>query len=675
MDTNETLLKEALALHSAGKIQQAKDIYTQILASDPHNADAHYLLGTVYHQTGDNITAESMILKAVEMHPERLGYRINLGVVYEASGKLQEAEKTYSEALLLHPDDPLVLFNLANCYTAQKKFEDAVPCYKKVVAINPDHPAAFGSMGYCYLALDQLENAIDALLKARKLDPANIDHQYNLGICYQRTGDLDNGLVLFNNLTSLAPNNHLVHYQAGYCLFKKNQFEKAEQAFRKALLLHPAFDLTHLQLGNVFMHTERFEDAVNSIKEAIRINNANVFAWSNLGELYELMNKEDEAEDCVDKALAIAPDFPAALKTKGKLLRRKGKYDEALVQLNKISIPEDDILLAARIHLELGKLYDLIGDIDKAMLHFTKMNNLNVQFAQDHDGTAEKKHFLEFVRNTKQKFNQNLLNTDTEKNRVQNAEEDMIFLVGFPRSGTTLLEQILDSHPQLQVMDEKPVLAAILSTHEKLLTNYPESLALLTDNDLKELRASYFDHVDKYISRSPQCKLIDKMPNNLVHVGLIRKIFPRAKFILAIRHPYDVCLSNFMQFFRLNNAMATSLSLNDAAMAYHEVMSLWIHYEQTIHPDFHLVRYEDLVDDTEKEAGALLAFLSVEWDERVLKFYDHARRKTRISTPSYEQVTQPVYKRAKYRWKAYEKYFTDLEHLLAPYVDYFGYDR
>jgi hypothetical protein len=104
-------------------------------------------------------------------------------------------------------------------------------------------------------------------------------------------------------------------------------------------------------------------------------------------------------------------------------------------------------------------------------------------------------------------------------------------------------------------------------------------------------------------------------------------------------------------------------------------MSLWIHYEQTIHPDFHLVRYEDLVDDTEKEAGALLAFLSVEWDERVLKFYDHARRKTRISTPSYEQVTQPVYKRAKYRWKAYEKYFTDLEHLLAPYVDYFGYDR
>jgi tetratricopeptide (TPR) repeat protein len=387
------------------------------------------------------------------------------------------------------------------------------------------------------------------------------------------------------------------------------------------------------------------------------------------------MNKVDDAKYCVDKTLAISPDFPAALKTKGKLLRRKGKYDEALVQLNKISIPEDDILLAARIHLELGKLYDLIGDIDSAMLHFTKMNNLNIQFEQDHEGTAEKEHFLEFVRNTKQKFNQNLLNTDTEKNRVQNAEEEMIFLVGFPRSGTTLLEQILDSHPQLQVMDEKPVLAAVLSTHEKLLKNYPESLALLTDNDVKELRASYFDYVDKYISRSSQCKLIDKMPNNLVHIGLIQKIFPGTKFILAIRHPYDVCLSNFMQLFRLNNAMATSLSLNDAAVAYNEVMSLWIHYEKTIHPKYHLIRYEDLVDDIEKEARALLAFLEVGWDDSVLKFYEHARRKTRISTPSYEQVTQPVYKRAKYRWKAYEKYFSAVDHLLTPYVDYFGYDK
>jgi Sulfotransferase family len=156
---------------------------------------------------------------------------------------------------------------------------------------------------------------------------------------------------------------------------------------------------------------------------------------------------------------------------------------------------------------------------------------------------------------------------------------------------------------------------------------------------------------------------------------LIWRVFPDAKFILAVRHPCDVCLSCFMQNFALNQAMATFYSLESTAALYAKVMGLWQQYVQKLPIRYHRIRYEDLVSNFEHETRRLLDFLEVGWDDAVLQHTEHARKRGTISTPSYHQVTQPIYQHAKYRWKRYAKQLESVMETLQPYIEYFGYEE
>jgi len=193
------------------------------------------------------------------------------------------------------------------------------------------------------------------------------------------------------------------------------------------------------------------------------------------------------------------------------------------------------------------------------------------------------------------------------------------FLVGFPRSGTTLLDQILDSHPLIQVIEEQPMLDVLKSMISKLPGGYPEALSTLEEADIQELRKAYCSLLNKFTSTFPDKILIDKYRLNLIHVGLIKAIFPHAKFIFALRHPCDVVLSCFMQPFKLNNAMANFYSLEDSAYLYHRALGLWIKYTGLFAFDYHTVKYEQLVDSFELVIRELFAFLKVDWHDGVLK--------------------------------------------------------
>jgi hypothetical protein len=254
------------------------------------------------------------------------------------------------------------------------------------------------------------------------------------------------------------------------------------------------------------------------------------------------------------------------------------------------------------------------------------------------------------------------------------ADESPVFIVGFPRSGTTLLDQMLDAHPSLQVLEERPALEAVVAELGRLPGAYPAALADCTGPALDALRQVYWDAADRHIARQPGRRLVDKYPFNLVRIHLGMTLFPRAKWVFAVRHPCDVVLSCFMQNFGFTDTTHGFWSLEQTASIYAQVMGLWLEQRQRLAPDCLDLRYEDLIADFEANARRLLEFLDLPWDPRVLAYYEHARTR-RIATPSYAQVVQPIYRSAQNRWLNYRPWFAAVESRLAPLAQRLGYPR
>jgi tetratricopeptide (TPR) repeat protein len=250
---------------------------------------------------------------------------------------------------------------------------------------------------------------------------------------------------------------------------------------------------------------------------------------------------------------------------------------------------------------------------------------------------------------------------------------DLLFVVGFPRSGTTLLDQMLDAHPEIQVIEERPLVAAMIADLAAAGRAYPADLPRLDAELLYRLRRNYQDRMARHLTSAARTYTVDKMPLNLVHVALIRQVFPAARFILALRHPCDVVLSCFMQSFALNDWMAALTSLDRAADLYSAAFGAWESYVASVPTPAITVRYEDVVDDLEREARRITEFLEIPFDLAMLAFHQHARTRGVLSTPSAAQVTQPIYRTALARWRRYDAAMRPIAERLAPEIARYGY--
>ena len=342
-------------------------------------------------------------------------------------------------------------------------------------------------------------------------------------------------------------------------------------------------------------------------------------------------------------------------------------------------MPNEDPRLVQTIHFEFGKTYDQMHESDNAFKHFVQ-GNRHLSLINNTQGT-NKENYLSMLDDLHDQFSSDWA-ARWRTCPIESSDQEPIFLVGFPRSGTTLLDQILDSHAKIHVIEEQPMVEVLRAQISELPDGYPQSLWIFDRSDIQQLRLAYYSLLNKFNASKkdpigPDKQIVDKNPLNLIHIGLIKKIFPRAQFILAVRHPCDVVLSCFMQSFSSNDAMANYHCLADGAHLYDRVMSLWIKYTKLLalecHADYHIVKYEQLVDNFEPEIRRLFAFLRVDWDDNVLDYSGHARQRKRINTPSYNQVTRPIYQDAKYRWLRYAKYLRPVLQNLEPYINHFEY--
>jgi hypothetical protein len=249
-----------------------------------------------------------------------------------------------------------------------------------------------------------------------------------------------------------------------------------------------------------------------------------------------------------------------------------------------------------------------------------------------------------------------------------------VFIVGFPRSGTTLLEQMLDAHPGFQSMDEQPLFSILSDRLGGFGVEIPKYLHRLSQRDCDELRKDYWELVCDKIPRNWSAQLVDKNPLNMLWLPMIHRLFPDAKFILALRHPCDVILSCYMQNFHSKPLAAACVNLQRLAMAYVRAMEHWLLHADLFKPRVLISRYEDLIDNFSIQTKLLAKFLEVDDDMPLRGFAQHARSKGYIGTPSYTQVIQPVNRRGLNRWKSYQHEFAPLLATLQPMLDHWGYE-
>lgn len=252
-------------------------------------------------------------------------------------------------------------------------------------------------------------------------------------------------------------------------------------------------------------------------------------------------------------------------------------------------------------------------------------------------------------------------------------EQSPVFIVAFPRSGTTLLELTLDAHPALQTMDEQPFLQYAIDHLLSTGIDYPAKLANATSSQLEEARTVYWRHARTKIDIAPDQRLLDKNPLNLLRLPAIRRLFPRSPIVLAIRHPCDVILSCFMQHFRAPEFALLCKDLGTLAHGYRRAFDFWYEQAALLDPRVLEIHYETFVSDFEKSVRSVASFLELPWDDAMLAPGVHARGKGFISTPSYSQVVQPITSKAVGRWQPYAAHFGEVLPQIAPYLARWGY--
>jgi tetratricopeptide (TPR) repeat protein len=471
----------------------------------------------------------------------------------------------------------------------------------------------------------------------------------NLGNARRAAGDLEGAVAALSKAAALRPEELGVHFNFASALVEAGRGDEAAQAMLAAAETLPDEAPGLLDLARALSALVRYDEAESLYRRA----SSHEASWIERGQMLERGNRLGRLPELVAEAAAKGFDLPylAALE-----LDRQGRAHEALEAA--LAIPADQVP-ARRLAL-IGRLADKAGDGARAFAAYAEMNRLaeTASPGARAEAAAYRAHVAALAEMMTPEY------AARWRTVAPGARAAPVFLVGFPRSGTTLLDTLLMGHPALNVIEEVPLLeraAAALGDFARLPT--------LGEAETERLRDLYFEALGPADGRI----VVDKLPLNLLGAPLIHRLFPGSKLIFAARHPCDVVLSCFMQPFDLNPAMANFLDLQDSARLYALALTFWERARAILPLDVHMLRYEDLVEDKEGEMRRLLAFLGLAWDDRVLDNQATAIERGPIKTPSYAQVAQPIYTRASGRWERYRAQLAPVLPILAPWAEKLGY--
>jgi tetratricopeptide (TPR) repeat protein len=653
MSSRDTRLEqrfaEAKRLHQAGDVAGAAEAYRKILEADPQHADALHLSGVILQQQGRVAEAIARIGAAIELDPKRAGFRANLAVSLRAAGRGDEALAQLREAARLEPGYLAGRRNLGVFLCGTGEWEEACGHLEAALVGRSSDAAAMRKLGLARLMLGRTGEAEPVLRRAVEVDPANVEGRNQLAVALKRLG----------------------------------RAAEAEECLREALRLRPDDAGTLTNLGDILNTLGRHDDALPLLEKAVQLNPRGVEALNNLAMSLEALERFDEAAARLKTALEINPDYTPALNNLANDLLRRGRSSDATACLQRVAVLEPRhvpawyALAANTRHLftadEIELVESLIADPRTAagtrgMLRFG-MAAAYDRLARPDDSF---RHAIAANRWRKSDNAQRGITFDRDRHRQRiddlirsfsagafaripqsGCESDLpVFVLGMPRSGTTLVEQILASHSQVRGAGELDdmlhvALALLVSNGESLITGLTQdALRTAADRQLARYRTLAGDAI----------RLVDKTTVNFLHLGLIAMMFPKARVIHCTRDARDTCLSCFLHNFA-SPGLSFAFDLADLGAFYREYERLMAHWRATLPLPMMDIPYDDLVSDPERWSRAMVDFCGLEWDSRCLEFHRSDRI---IHTASAQQVREPVHKRSVNRWKAYERHLRPL---------------
>ncbi|MGD0502467.1 MAG: sulfotransferase [Steroidobacteraceae bacterium] len=582
--------------------------------------------------------AEAKCLRALGIDREHENSLTVLGMVLQAQGRHDDAIRVFNSLTLKQPSSARHWENLGIAYRGARRYDAALSAFARVLALGPGSAVMLYNLGLVHAELLDLPSAHEVLSQARVLAPRDAWTCIAFARCSYDLGDFESArhaLEGWQELESLTPE---ALAEIAYLLTLMGQVSAAQPAIESLASQAP--------LGRA------------------ALTQANVL---------ERLNRLPEARSALQRARfgsGVSGSDPDLLLAGAVLAQRESNHAEARDLLTQALKDHQTFSLRHNLLFPLAASLDALGDYEGAFAAMGEAHRSQVEYLAAALGRSPD------AESPTMQLTQRGVEPDEAKDWIDEwapaKEQSPVFVVGFPRSGTTLLEVALDAHPALKSMDEQPFLARTIDQMRTLELDYPADLGKLTSDQLTLLRSQYWKRVDAQVSLDAGQRLVDKNPLNLLRLPLIRRLFPNARTVLITRHPCDVIMSCFIQHFRAPDLAMLCRDLKTLAGSYRRSFDYWYVQQARLGAVTFEIRYETLVKDLETQLRALVGFLDLPWEPAMLSPASRARARGFISTPSYTQVIEPITSQAIGRWRNYEPHLREVLPMLAPYLERWG---
>ena len=588
------------------------------------------------------------------------------------------------------PDEPALHSLAGSACLEMQDYDSAIRRYRAALAIRPDLAKVHNSLGIACLQSGQLENAANSFHNAVKHDSQLAQAWFNLGIVYEN----------------------------------QNRLAEAAGYYKQATLINPVYHQALCSLAKVLWELRIPDQVQEYFEKAVAIEENYLPAHMGLLRFLEQSNRHEKLRAAVSRARKVLGEHDVVRLHEGILADIDGEHERARSLLEAFSITPADAWTRHGERTRLARLTlicDRLDDTAAAIRYARDANELSRE--QSEARGIDKSSFLQTVENRRRYFTADNINQwrdltpsnpsfrrkpessettgrpagDTESHwmpgQARHDEQDIrgqsknfarnftltpgidnpVFIIGFPRSGTTLLDTLLRGHPFIRLAEEADAVPALVNRLSGQSDERLETLANLQDRDVEDIRRIYFDALARHVKPDDGILPIDRFALNTVYAGEIHRIFPEARFILMLRHPADCVLSCFMQTFYETPANASFFTLEDSAHLYDRVFGLWRQYTGLLPLNVLQVKYEDLIRDVEATCRRILEFLDIPWHPGILQHERSARDRPLIGTASYNQVTRPLYTEARGRWRRYRAEMKPVLPALEHWISYFGY--
>lgn len=612
----ESAKKQVITCLHNNRLHDAAGLIGNICKRYSDNAEAWEIFAAVYTRLGEFDLVLAACRQLIRLHPHSAQAHFNLALALDLTGYIAESIDVYQKALQIEPVNADARYNLGLAMQNMGNLGVAASHYREALKIRPNWPEASNNLAIALREIGNMEAAISTLRVAVASNPTRIKLRHTLGGFYEENGQYELALLVYREALGIEPGNAQTLAHIGHALNNQGLIDKAIDCYQKAIDLDGDDPDIILGLIEVYSSTGDYENACKQMLPLVKAH----------------------------------PENPKVALKFASLCNYTGKCKEAVELLQgflKQNTLQTDI--DRKIHFTIGKILDSSGNYDHAFMHIIKANELkHYLFDIERFSKLTDRVIDAFSREAFPSLARSPDYTDRPK---------PVFIVGMPRSGTSLVEQIIATHRHVYGAGEQdyiPRLVASLANADDGKNPYPYCIRDISKQSLCKYSNEYLECIGRFDISNFRI-ISDKMPENFLHLGFIELLFPGSRIIHCVRDPLDTCLSCYFQEFSGSHHYAYDLTNLGAYYAmYRKLMAHWM---QVLSLPVHEVRYEDMVSETETTCRNLFDFLDLDWDKGCLQFYKSGRF---VNTASQQQVTQPIYTKSVGRWKHYRKHLGTL---------------